>query len=658
MPIMPCRPLVPALLCVGLGLFAGGLSNAQRLDAPERLDGVPPIPAGVHQAVSRYRFNGGGSFQGWLAGTRRMLFLEYDGVHLIWDSGRQSMALTSDPRPIAYACSNPGRERLLLSVDNEGDENYHLELYDLRTGPAGNFTTTRSGAEAPLWSHSGKLLALTSNARNERDRDLYVVRPPLRATGRRLWKGEGTCLAQSWSPDDRRLAAVAWPPDGRSSQVLLIDVTSSQVETIPAPPGRPVLRTNVRWSADGKSLYWLTDRDTDFTHLARFDLAGGRETTIGPPPGEEFNVDDFDLSTDGALLVYRVNQEGRSRPHLLDLAHIRELPLLLPLPADGTLGELSFRPRSRELTVSWCSAQSATVLGTYEIPHHWWTAWVVPWNQAPVDQEMSNHELIHYPTFDGRLIPAFVRRPSTRFEGRRPVLIVLHGGPIAQYRPTFSAEENLLLGELGIALVMPNVRGSWGYGRAYEQLDDGRGREGAVRDVGALLDWIAAQPDLDASRVAVSGGSYGGFLAMASLVRYGARLRAGIDVMGMTDCVSFLATARPRSLAGWRREYGDERDPVMRAFLHELSPLTHADRIHCPLLVIHGRNDVRVRFDQSERLVDAVKPAGQPLWFVAFGGKGHRLDSVANGDLLDDVQVHFLNRYLLEHEVELPVARQ
>jgi dipeptidyl aminopeptidase/acylaminoacyl peptidase len=655
---MPCRPLLPAVLCVGLGWFAGGPSSAQRLDGPERLDGVPPIPAGVHQAVNRYRFNGGGSFQGWLAGTRRMLFLEYDGVHLIWDSGRQSMALTSDPRPIAYACSNPGRERLLLSVDNDGDENHHLELYDLRTGPAGGFTTTRSGAEAPLWSHSGQLLALTSNARNDRDRDLYVVRPPHRSTGRRLWKGAGTCIAQGWSPDDRRLAAVAWPPEGRSSQVLLIDVTSGQVETIPSLPGRPAVRKHVRWSADGRSLYWLTDRDSDFTHLARYDLAIGRETTIGPPPGEEFDVDFFDLSTDGALLVYRVNQEGWSRPHLLDLASGRERPLLLPLPPDGLLGELSFRPRSQELTVSWCSARSATVVGTYEVPHHWWTSWVVPWNQDPVDREMGNHEPIRYPTFDGRLIPAFVRRPSTRFEGRRPVLIVLHGGPADQYRPGFSALENVLLGELGIALVMPNVRGSSGYGRAYEELDDGRGREGAVRDVGALLDWIAGQPNLDASRVAVSGESYGGFLALASLARYGDRLRAGIDVMGVSDTVSFLETARPRALAGWRREYGDERDPAMRAFLHEISPLTHADRIRCPLLVIHGRNDLRVRFDQSERLVDAVKPGGRPLWFVAFGGEGHGIDRFANGFLHDEVQVHFLNRYLLEHEVELPVAPQ
>jgi dipeptidyl aminopeptidase/acylaminoacyl peptidase len=270
---------------------------------------------------------------------------------------------------------------------------------------------------------------------------------------------------------------------------------------------------------------------------------------------------------------------------------------------------------------------------------------------------VGDHKLIHYPTFDGRLIPAFVRWPSARFEGRRPVLVVLHGGPIDQYRPTFSPLENALLGELGIVLVMPNVRGSWGYGRAYEELDDGRGREGAVRDVGALLDWIAAQPDLDAARVAVSGGSYGGFLALASLVRYGGRLRAGIDVMGATDLVSFLETARPRSLAGWRREYGDERDPAMRAFLHELSPLTHADRLRCPLLVIHGRNDLRVRFDQSERLVDAVKPGGQPVWFVAFGGEGHELDGIADSAFHEEVQVHFLNRYLLEHEVELPVAR-
>jgi dipeptidyl aminopeptidase/acylaminoacyl peptidase len=653
---MPLRLSLPLVLLLCLGMLAPGIARAQQSPIPAKLDGMPPIPAWVDRALNCYLCYDTGRFQGWLGGTRRMLLGEIRGdlpqLRVLWDDGHAQRVLTRLKHPLTSVCPNPILERLVLSFDNDGDDQKHLELFDLKTGQSHEFTSKHCTSLSPVWSRSGQLLAFSSNARNGRDFDLYVLRPPDRTSGRRLWKTEGLCAATDWSPDDRRLVAIEWTPSGETNAVLLIDVVTGQTTRAAAPPVGTT-RKGARWSADGGSLYWLTKRDSGVYHLARYDIATSQETLLGPMSGDD--VEGFDLSTDGLLLAYRVNQQGYSWPHLFDTVTGRELPLRFP---PGRLFDtLSFRPNSHELTVEWMSAQSSTGVSTYEVRHGWWKDWIVPRHADEADTSMSDHVLIRYKSFDGRLIPAFVRKPGTKFHGRRPVLIRLHGGPALQYRPSFSALENVLLGELGIAQVMPNVRGSSGDGPEFEHLDDGRGREGAIQDVGALLDWIATQPDLDPARVAVSGESYGGYLALESLERYGDRFRAGIDIMGVSDLVSMLESAPPETVTPWRLEFGDVHDPATRAFLHEISPMTHVDRIRCPLLVIHGRNDRRVRFDQAEKLVAAVRANGQSVWFISLGGEGHRFDTRATKALMSTAPVFFLNRFLLGRDETPPVER-
>ncbi len=204
-----------------------------------------------------------------------------------------------------------------------------------------------------------------------------------------------------------------------------------------------------------------------------------------------------------------MNEDGRTRLHVIDPRTGREI--LVPPIADGHIGSVIFRRGSNEFAFEWSCAQSPSGIYSYDLATGRQSEWVRP---APVDpeaSEQSDHVLIRYRSFDGRLIPAYVRRPGKKFAGRRPVLVLIHGGPAAHHSPGFSLLENFLLGELGVALVMPNIRGSTGYGNTFERLDNGRHRPDAVRDLGALLDWISTQPDLDSSRVAVSGGSHGGY---------------------------------------------------------------------------------------------------------------------------------------------------
>ncbi|MEO7650477.1 MAG: prolyl oligopeptidase family serine peptidase, partial [Bryobacteraceae bacterium] len=247
----------------------------------------------------------------------------------------------------------------------------------------------------------------------------------------------------------------------------------------------------------------------------------------------------------------------------------------------------------------------------------------------------------------GRAISGFLYVPSKRFDGPRPVIINIHGGPAAQSRPGFLARDNYYLNELGVALIYPNVRGSTGYGKTYLDLDDGAKREDSVKDIGALLDWIAARKDLDAARVMVTGGSYGGYMTLASLVHYNARLRCGVDVVGISNWVTFLERTESYRRDSRRREYGDERKPEMRELLLRISPANHADQISKPLFIVTGRNDPRVPASEGEQMAAAIRAKGGIAWHLIAEDEGHGFAKKKNQDFQFASTVLFIQRYLL-----------
>ncbi len=266
--------------------------------------------------------------------------------------------------------------------------------------------------------------------------------------------------------------------------------------------------------------------------------------------------------------------------------------------------------------------------------------------------------LVRYPTFDRdaegkpRQIPAFYFRPPGK--GPHPVLIEIHGGPEGQWRPYFSSLLQYFAVELGVAVLAPNVRGSDGYGKSYLLLDNGRKREDSVRDIGALLDWIAKRPELDAKRVLVHGGSYGGYMVLASLIHYRQRIRAGVDWVGISSFLTFLQNTQAYRRDLRRAEYGDERDPEMRKFLHAISPLTRAREITSPLFVIQGANDPRVPASESTQLVRAVRSSGSPVWFLLAENEGHGFRKKANRDLAMMLTALFVENFLLPAPASRP----
>jgi dipeptidyl aminopeptidase/acylaminoacyl peptidase len=259
-------------------------------------------------------------------------------------------------------------------------------------------------------------------------------------------------------------------------------------------------------------------------------------------------------------------------------------------------------------------------------------------------------ELIQYPTFDRvngapRQIPAWVYKPPGK--GPFPVVVSIHGGPEGQSRPSFSSTYQMWVEKLGVAVVIPNVRGSSGYGKSYLQLDNGFQREDSVRDIGALLDWIATQDDFDKDRVAVFGGSYGGYMVLASAVHYSDKLKAAVDIVGISNFVTFLENTQDYRRDLRRVEYGDERDPEMRAHLEKISPLNNVEKIAVPMLIVQGENDPRVPVTESKQVVEALRERGQTVWFMNALNEGHGYRKKENRDIYQQATVLFLREHLI-----------
>ncbi|HEV7519173.1 MAG TPA: prolyl oligopeptidase family serine peptidase [Thermoanaerobaculia bacterium] len=557
----------------------------------------------------------------------------------------------------------PGHpDQVVFGSDVGGSENYQIYLLDRTTGRSRTLSDGTHRYLDPRWSHDGKLLVYTSNLRNGRDSDIYVADPDTAGSERRLLQVNGNWAPLDWSPDDRRILLGEYV-SANEAYLHWVDVATGKVHAITprVTSGPTVLYQGGHWAKDGRSVYTTSDRDAEFRRLVRLDVDGGPGGAAGKATvlsgAIPWGVEDFDLSEDGALLAFFTNEDGFSKLHALKAAD--GVAVRVPdLPA-GVAGGISFRPGSHEVAfqVSW--ARSPADIYSFDPDSGRLDRWTASEAGGLPTASLAVPELVRYPTFDRgengapRTIPAFIYRPpADRFPGKRPVYVDIHGGPEAQTRPGFLGSNNYMISELGVVLIQPNVRGSEGYGKTYLKLDNGEKREDTVKDIGALLDWIGKQPDLDASRVMVGGGSYGGYMSLAVLVHYSDRLRCGYEVVGISNFVTFLKNTQEYRRDLRRVEYGDERDPKMAAFLESIAPARHADKITKPLLVAQGANDPRVPLSESDNIVKEVASKGVPTWYVVAKNEGHGFQKKENVDYLRQVLLEFMRRYLLGNGTE------
>jgi dipeptidyl aminopeptidase/acylaminoacyl peptidase len=565
--------------------------------------------------------------------------------------------------PVSFGSFSPTRSELIFGMDEGGNERMGL----FRLDDDGSITPLTAMPAAKHrwggWSHDGDRFAFASNRRDESVFDVYVQDRD--ATGEAadlVFEGDGWYSVGGWSPDDDALILT----EAHSSfdqDVYVLDLDAGERRHL-TPDTSGVRYGSVQWGPDGEGLYLVTDRGADTLYLARMDAETGELDRL--QEGGEWNVDGVALDDDTGLLVYSRNVDGYTELSLAELAGPTELDRLgLPDVPGDVAGGVSFGPEGDRLALSSSgrglntnvsvldvaalraeNGDASTDTGTdggNDSTDGALTRWTDAATAGIPRETFVEPELVHYESFDGREIPAFLSLPDDQPEGGVPVIVDIHGGPESQRRPSFSGLIQYFLSR-GYAVLEPNVRGSSGYGREYTHLDDVEKRMDSVRDIETALDWLEDRPGVDGDRIVAKGGSYGGFMVLASLTEFPDRWAAGVDAVGIANFVTFLENTGP-----WRRElreaeYGSLEDD--REFLESISPITNIDRIEAPLFVLHGANDPRVPVGEAEQIAREAKEQGVPVEKLVFEDEGHGIAKLENRIEAYSAIVAFLDEHV------------
>jgi dipeptidyl aminopeptidase/acylaminoacyl peptidase len=641
----------PRILAAVLVLSAGMAGADEPVVAPpERLvvDGVPPVPAALADTIARYGAYRSAALVDWHPQDRSIListrFADTPQLHLVSTPGGARRQLTFYGDAVRQARFHPrGADYIIFSKDVGGGEWYQLYRYDLAGGAVTLLTDGRSRNTLGPYANDGDRIAHMSTRRTGRDTDLWVMNPSQPGSDHLLTAlSGGGWQALDWSPDDSKILLQEFVSINES-YLWLVD-TASGVKTAltPREGAGQVFYGEGRFARDGRSIYVTTDKDSEFIRLARVHLDSLRHEVL--TAGIAADVDRFDLSHDGRRIALVADENGQSVLYAMTAS--APSPQRLPGVPAGVIGALRWHSDGRLLGFSVNNARSPGDVYSYDALDGRVQRWTHSETAVPTE-DFPQAQLVKWPSFDARTISGFLYRPPARFAGRRPVLITIHGGPEGESRADFLGRLNYFVNELGIAVIAPNVRGSTGFGRSFSLLDNGFKREDSYKDIDALIDWIGAQGDLDGGRIAVMGGSYGGHMTLAVSTFYSDRIRCSVDIVGMSNLVTFLEHTEEYRRDLRRVEYGDERDPEMRGFLERIAPLNHVDRIRKPMLVIAGKNDPRVPVSESDQIVAALKQAGTPVWYLMARDEGHGFQKKSNQDYQSYAVAEFLESFLL-----------
>jgi dipeptidyl aminopeptidase/acylaminoacyl peptidase len=629
------RPLV--LLAAASLLLEPGFAASRIERGVLTFDNIPEAPADLGDKIDGYLSARqatplGFSPKGQLLIATR--FADVTQLHVVERAGgaRRQLTFQHDPINRGAFSPDPGRAALAYLKDVGGNEN--SQLYYQRLGqPPKLLTDGKSRNSSLVWSNTGREIAFTTNARDGVNFDIDIVDPESGTLPRLALAGDNSGAGWTvldWSPDDRKLLVLK-TVSVAEGYLYVVDLSNGQKREVEPSPTKVGI-SGAKFSRDGQGVYVISDREAEFARLRYVNLFTNDKTVI--TNHILWDIEEVAISRDGHYLAYVSNEGGTAKLNLLDLRTHQDLTSPR-LPSPGIVRDLSFDAEGKRLAFGFSAANRPEDAYVVDVADNRLEAWTASETGTADPAKFVVPRLTQFPTFDRvegkqREIPAYVYEPVST--GAHPVLILLHGGPEDQFRPEFNPWIQFVVNELGYAVVAPNVRGSSGYGRGYLALDNGLLRDDAVKDVGALIIWIGLQANFDAKHVVVAGASYGGYLSLATLVNYSDRLRGAVELSGIADFVSFLTNTAPYRQNQRRAEYGDERDPDMRAFLRRVSPLTNADRISKPLLVVHGKNDPRVPLSEAELIVNKVRAKGGTVWYLLAADEGHGFQKKQNRD--------------------------
>jgi dipeptidyl aminopeptidase/acylaminoacyl peptidase len=645
------KRMLPVLAAMILISVLNGSAQEAAIAPADNLvvQGVPKIPASLVETAGKYGSYRSAILADWNPARREMLvatrFGDTPQLHVVKMPGGARQQITFYPDSVTTARFHPnGGDYILFMKDIGGGEWFQLYRYDLATANATLLTDGKSRNLLGAWSSSGDQIAYVSTRRTGQDTDLWVMNPADPKTDHLLTQLKGGGWEPvDWSPDDKHILLQEEVSINESYLWLVNTATGEKAELTPRDTKEKVAYSSARLSKDGKGIYVTTDQGSEFQRLAWMDITGKNPKFL--TSDIPWDVEAFDLTPDGKRLAFITDEEGESVLHVMSTAMHKEMKLPA-LPA-GVMGNLRWHRDGHDLAFSLTNAQGAGDCYSLDVA----TGKVERWTNSETAVKTDSFpaaELVRWKSFDGKMISGFLYKPAARFTGKRPVLVVIHGGPEGQSQPVFLGRGNYFLSELGIALIYPNVRGSTGYGKTFSLMDNGFKREDTYKDINALFDWVATRADLDADRIAVTGGSYGGHMTLAVSTFYSERIRCSVDVVGMSNLVTFLEHTE-----GYRRdlrrvEYGDERDPKMHEFLEKIAPMNNIEKIKKPMLVVAGKNDPRVPVTESEQIVEALKKQGTPVWYLMAKDEGHGFRKKQNQDFQFYTTIEFLQEFLLK----------
>ncbi|MAV23897.1 MAG: TetR family transcriptional regulator [Gammaproteobacteria bacterium TMED278] len=625
------------------------LNNGQLI-----LEDIPVIPQRISDDISRYQNIRSGSFQNFNEdGTEMYISTRFGNVsqlHKVKKPGGARFQLTYFEEPIGSINRQPDGEVIAFTMDAKGNENAQVFILNPKNGEYKMLTDGISRNGSPVWSEDGEKIAYRSNKRNGASNDVWITSVDDKNKSEMILESQdGTSWgAIDWSNDNKKILIQNYISVS-NSKIYSIDVESKTKSLIIGSNDKKSVNIGLNFDNDDKGIFFITNEFSDYRNLAYKNIQTGQVTLI--TNDIRWNVDSFVLSKDGSRAAFSINENGFSSLYLMETSSykfnkVKNIPI-------GLVSGIEFNRQSTSLGLSINTYQSPSDAYTLELkkdPLEYGD--LVKWTESEIGgldtTKFVKPKFFSYETFDGLNIPAFIYKKKS--EKPLPVIIYIHGGPESQSRPRFSSTFQQWIDKLGVAVITPNVRGSNGYGKNFLELDNGFKREDSVKDIGSLINWIEKQPDLDASKIAVYGGSYGGYMVLASAVFYSDKLKAAVDVVGISNFVTFLKNTKDYRRDLRRVEYGDERDPKMRDFLEEISPNNNVEKIKVPMFVIQGQNDPRVPVTEAEQIVDALRNSNKQVWYMNALNEGHGYRKKENRDIYQQAVILFFEKYLISSD--------
>jgi dipeptidyl aminopeptidase/acylaminoacyl peptidase len=642
------KKLLFTLFVSANSLFAVG-QNTITVSDNLVVENIPPISSSIVAEVKNYTESRGASIADWHPLKNEMIistrFANSNQLHYVKMAGGARTQITFFDEPVGGATFQPKLGNyFLFTKDIGGNEFSQIFRYDISTKKVTMLTDGKKSQNGGIhWNEAGNQIVYASTKRNGQDRDIYKMDP--------LNPGSESLLAENvgggwgisdWSADESKLLLQEYLSVNESRLYLLELKTGVKTRLIPEKDERTTY-SGVCFTKDGKGVFMISNKEGEFNRLAYLELSTKKVTYLSN--AIPWNIESASLSPDGSKLAFVSNENGMSKLYLLEVATQKYQPVS-GIPS-GLIEGYNWTANSKSMGLTLSTFNASSDVFEYVLA----TKKLIRWTESELGgmdiSGMQEPELITWNSFDGKQISGYLYKASSKFEGKRPVIISIHGGPEGQSRPGFQGRLNYYLNELGISIIYPNVRGSTGYGKTFVDLDNGYNREESVVDIGALLDWISKQSGLDKDRVMVMGGSYGGYMSLAVSVLYADKIRCAIDVVGISNFNTFLKNTEAYRRDLRRVEYGDERDPKMAEFFEKISPLNNANQIKKPLFIVQGGNDPRVPASEAVQMKDKIKENGGTVWFLMAKDEGHGFRKKSNIDYQFYATIEFIKKYLI-----------